>query len=479
MADRNYGDLTQVTSAASGDGLVLDQGSTTVGITKANLLKPTGSDANTVTGTAGNNGRLLSWNADGDAVDSGIAAADVLTTVDLTADVTGVLPIANGGTGSATAAAARTALGVDAAGTDNSTDVTLAGAFDYLTIAGQVISLGAIDLAADVAGALPVANGGTGVTALSSLDVASFGSGAASNGHVLTADGSGGASFQAASGGGSGDFMADGSVPMTGAIENATGGVLLNLAGTFRTYTAAIANGSSLSFTENGLDFFKLTSNDQARFYRGITTDTGEINSGVADGASAVGFTFDTALSTSGAKIVSFQNNGAEALFLDETGCVYLRADHGGGNNAGIYLERSGNPGDYLGFTRVGTGLTSNAQILMSNKPIGSLSRISFANNTSTITGDNSGILFFNAASVTSPTTATDTHVDGDGNLIVNALTRINGAYTVAGLPTGTLGDMARVTDASSPSVGSTVSGGGAADALVWFNGSNWTVTGV
>jgi len=41
----------------------------------------------------------------------------------------------------ATAADARTTLGVDAAGTDNSTDVTLAGVGTYLSIAGQAITV--------------------------------------------------------------------------------------------------------------------------------------------------------------------------------------------------------------------------------------------------------------------------------------------------------------------------------------------------
>ena len=85
---------------------------------------------------------------------------------DLTSDVTGALPVANGGTGSTTApmigvvtaadqAAARTALGVDAAGTDNSTDVTLATVTsNYLSISGQQIN----------AGTVPVSLGGTGST---------------------------------------------------------------------------------------------------------------------------------------------------------------------------------------------------------------------------------------------------------------------------------------------------------------------------
>lgn len=85
--------------------------------------------------------------------------------IDLTSRVTGVLPIANGGTGGSTAAAARTALGVDPAGTDNSTAVTLAGSYDYLSLSGQEITLGQVDVTTDVTGVLPAANGGLPVHA--------------------------------------------------------------------------------------------------------------------------------------------------------------------------------------------------------------------------------------------------------------------------------------------------------------------------
>ena len=59
------------------------------------------------------------------------------------------LPVTHGGTGASTAGTARTNLGVDAAGTDNSTDVTLAGTPDYITISGQVITRGTIDIGDD------------------------------------------------------------------------------------------------------------------------------------------------------------------------------------------------------------------------------------------------------------------------------------------------------------------------------------------
>jgi len=62
----------------------------------------------------------------------------------------------------------RTSLGVDAAGTDNSTPTSLVTtSYDYLSLSGQAITLNAIDLAADVTGTLPVANGGTNATTAS------------------------------------------------------------------------------------------------------------------------------------------------------------------------------------------------------------------------------------------------------------------------------------------------------------------------
>ena len=61
----------------------------------------------------------------------------------------GTIPISSGGTGATTAAAARTALGVDAAGTQNSTDVTLTGSGNYLSINGQAITVDPIDISDD------------------------------------------------------------------------------------------------------------------------------------------------------------------------------------------------------------------------------------------------------------------------------------------------------------------------------------------
>ena len=57
---------------------------------------------------------------------------------------------------------------------------------------------------------------------------------------------------------------------------------------------------------------------------------------------------------------------------------------------------------------------------------------------------------------------------------------RVVTALTVATLPgTPAVGMVARVTDATAPAVGVTVVGGGAAAALVWYNGASWSVIGV
>ena len=70
----------------------------------------------------------------------------------------GTVPLSLGGTGATTASAVVQALGVDAAGTDNSTDVSLASVTDnYLTISDQTIT----------AGTVPLSLGGTGATTAS------------------------------------------------------------------------------------------------------------------------------------------------------------------------------------------------------------------------------------------------------------------------------------------------------------------------
>jgi len=106
--------------------------------------------------------QVLGGGGDGTVPDAVVAASNVtqhqaalsIASTQLTGDVA----VADGGTGSSTAAGARTNLGVDAAGTDNSTDVTLAGTPNYITIAGQVITRAQVDMTADITGEIPTGN---------------------------------------------------------------------------------------------------------------------------------------------------------------------------------------------------------------------------------------------------------------------------------------------------------------------------------
>lgn len=88
----------------------------------------------------------------------GVATATSVNKVAITAPATSAtLTIADGAT--LTASATATVSGT------NTGDVTLAGTPDYITISGQVITRGAIDLTTDITGNLPVTNLNSGTSA--------------------------------------------------------------------------------------------------------------------------------------------------------------------------------------------------------------------------------------------------------------------------------------------------------------------------
>lgn len=92
---------------------------------------------------------------------------DLVTLGEVTTDGEMIVGTAAGVFAYESGATLRTSIGVDPAGTDNSTDVTLAGTPDYITISGQVITRFAIDVSTgDITGNLPVTNlnSGTGAS---------------------------------------------------------------------------------------------------------------------------------------------------------------------------------------------------------------------------------------------------------------------------------------------------------------------------
>ena len=115
----------------------------------------------------GNTGKFLTTN--------GTDAAWEL--VDVTADITGAVPIANGGTGQTTATTGFNALA----------PVQTANAGKFLTTDGTNAAWELVQLAADVSGTLPIANGGTGQTTAAAAITAL--TGAQTSGQYLRSDG--------------------------------------------------------------------------------------------------------------------------------------------------------------------------------------------------------------------------------------------------------------------------------------------------
>lgn len=93
------------------------------------------------------------------------AATIADTTGDITAGKFNGVTISGSGT-IAISTYTLTVAGTASVSGTNTGDLTLAGTPDYITISGQVITRGLIDLTTDVTGSLPVANGGTGLTSL-------------------------------------------------------------------------------------------------------------------------------------------------------------------------------------------------------------------------------------------------------------------------------------------------------------------------
>ena len=166
----NSTDVTLVTTAAdylsiSGQAITLGLIDLTADVSGTLPLANGGIGATTAAGARTNLGLVIgtdvqAYDAELAALASVTSAANKLPyfTGSGTASVADLSAFGRSLIDDADAAAARSTLGVDAAGTDNSTDVTLAGSYDYLTLSGQAITLGQIDLTTDVTGALPNAN---------------------------------------------------------------------------------------------------------------------------------------------------------------------------------------------------------------------------------------------------------------------------------------------------------------------------------
>jgi len=148
--------------------------------------------------TALNNGRVM-VSSGGQIVENALGGANTVlhgdltfAAVNLTSQVSNVLPIANGGTNTSTAPTANQIVVGNAGGTAYSSLGTLGSATTVLHgNAGGLPTFGAVGLTTDVTGVLPVANGGTNSsTALANGKVMISSAGAIIEGANVTSDGS-------------------------------------------------------------------------------------------------------------------------------------------------------------------------------------------------------------------------------------------------------------------------------------------------
>jgi fibronectin-binding autotransporter adhesin len=301
------------------------------------------------------------------------ATAGVVTTglVNLTTEISGVLGITNGGTGTSTPASsgqvlswngtnwqgvATSSLGISGgAGHD---PITLAGALDYLTLSTQQITLNAIDLATDITGLLAIANGGTGtstqvtnglnyydgtrITSGTSLvfNGTNFGIGTSTPGSILSVNGV--ANFTSATS----TFYSSGGINLAGGCfsisgtclssggggtpAGSTGQIQLNNAGAFGV-------SSSLHFTNNGL-YVATTS---IRELGGIFTV------GINNNRDTIAAATTTYISSGGSNI--FSDNDAADVYLSVAGEDNSIGGDFGGNGGDVYMSASGNGDDGYG----------------------------------------------------------------------------------------------------------------------------------
>ena len=224
-------------------------------------------------------------------------------------------------------------------------------------------------------------------------------------------------------------------------------------------YTVAQRNGN------NGQTFrlygrFTDITNDFERFFINAPTTSGAaVLLGTQKGAT-----------TGAARALEFQTDGTTRLTIATGGGATFTGSVTAVNWTGSGDVQAGATKFLFWNARSSLDSPADGNIRLANNATNDFGRLQFGGTTSSFPALKRSTTFLQAR------LADDSAFAGFASANMQAAT----AYTVATLPgTPGTGMIARVTDALAPTIGMTVAAGGAAYALVNYNGANWTVIGV
>jgi len=329
--------------------------------------------------------------------------------------------------------------GTDYTGTVTSVDASVPS---FLSISGNPITTSGT-LAITYSGtALPVANGGTGLTSLPANYIAyGNGTGAFSSSSTLTYNGT--TLF-------AGNFVpSSSSVPTNGLFLPATNTIGWSTNSSQRMQIGATGGVSIGNTTDPGATNLSVTGSTTAASFStaGNLTFTGTSNRILGDMSTATlinRLAFQTS-TTNGTTAFVILPNGTSAVARFQ---AYNNSDPTNASQAQFSVESTSDV--RLSSGRTGTGTYLPLTIYA---------------------GGSERARVFTSGGVSIGNT-TD---PGATNLSVSGTINTSG-YTVATLPTGVTGARAYVTNALTPTFGATVVGGGAVTIPVFYNGTNWIV---
>lgn len=481
------GTLT-VTNTAPDQVVSLTQGGTTTitGTYPSFTISSADQFAGTVT-SVGGTGTVNGITLTGTVTTSGnLTLGGTLSGVNLTTQVTGTLPVANGGTGNTTAQAEMNRV----AGTVTSGQYLRGNGTNVVMSTIQAADVPTLNqnttgTAANVTGTVAVANGGTGSTTLTANNVL-LGNGTSAvqvvapstSGNVLTSNGSTWVSSPA-SGGSSATPTALGTVfgrtqsatpfntsigynalnSITTGINNTALGFEAGFNSTSASDSVAIGYRAAYSSTSDG---------SVAIGYEAMFSAT--TNGGLAIGGRAL-------RNTTGARNIGIGEEAGKNLTTGESNiCIGLQTGQSLAGNSNNILLGSFSFGDLAASNNVGIGGGSAGAAMTSganNVLIGYAAGYTGTNNLTT--GSNNILIGYNAAA-SAATVSNEITIGNSSNTVV----RYPHAYsTVSALPSAaTVGRGSRtfVTDALTPTFQATVAGGGAVFTPVYSDGTNWKV---